>query len=220
MSESSADRNLLLGILALQMDFISRDELIGSMHAWVLDKGKSLAQILCERKALSDSERQVLEALVQKHVERHENDPARSLAAVGTGEPLRATLATIGDADLRSSLARLPAAGVNQGHGPPQPTPMEYTGAFSEPTQLGRARDGKELFQPRKEVGYWRVAVAPLNEDTVTREHALLEPLPGGRVRLSEQRERIALGSVRRSTIPCARTRFAHRPRCGSRGCP
>jgi len=36
----SADRNLLFGILALQMDFISREQLISAMHAWVLDKGK------------------------------------------------------------------------------------------------------------------------------------------------------------------------------------
>jgi hypothetical protein len=33
----SADRNALLGILVLQMDFLRRDELIAAMHAWVLD---------------------------------------------------------------------------------------------------------------------------------------------------------------------------------------
>ncbi len=38
----SADLNLLFGILALQMDFISRDALIRAMHAWVLAKAKPL----------------------------------------------------------------------------------------------------------------------------------------------------------------------------------
>ena len=38
MSQSAADRNLLFGILALQMDFISRDQLIEALHAWVLAK--------------------------------------------------------------------------------------------------------------------------------------------------------------------------------------
>ena len=33
-----ADRNLLFGILALQMDFITRDQLVAAMHAWVLAK--------------------------------------------------------------------------------------------------------------------------------------------------------------------------------------
>jgi hypothetical protein len=39
-----AERNLLFGILAVQMDFISRDALIAAMHAWVLDKVKPLGQ--------------------------------------------------------------------------------------------------------------------------------------------------------------------------------
>ena len=39
----AADLNLLFGILALQMDFISRDQLVAAMHAWVLDKSKALA---------------------------------------------------------------------------------------------------------------------------------------------------------------------------------
>ena len=40
---ATADRNLLFGILALQMDFIRRDDLIAAMHAWVLDKVKPRA---------------------------------------------------------------------------------------------------------------------------------------------------------------------------------
>src|SRR5262249_40041689 len=32
----SADRNLLFGILALQLDFVSRDALVAAMNAWVL----------------------------------------------------------------------------------------------------------------------------------------------------------------------------------------
>ncbi len=41
MATPNADRNLLFGILALQMDFISRDALIAAMNAWVLDKAKT-----------------------------------------------------------------------------------------------------------------------------------------------------------------------------------
>jgi len=48
-SRPSADRNLLFGILALQMDFRGRDALIAAMPAWVLNKAKPLGQILsCE----------------------------------------------------------------------------------------------------------------------------------------------------------------------------
>src|SRR4051794_7147566 len=40
----SADRNLLFGILALQMDFVPRDQLITAMNAWVLDKARPLGR--------------------------------------------------------------------------------------------------------------------------------------------------------------------------------
>ena len=55
-SRPSADRNRLFGILALQMEFISRDALIAAMHAWVLDKSKSLGQILSDQQALGADE--------------------------------------------------------------------------------------------------------------------------------------------------------------------
>ena len=53
---AAADRNLLFGILALQMDFIGRDALIAAMHAWVLDKAKPLGDILVEQRALDPTD--------------------------------------------------------------------------------------------------------------------------------------------------------------------
>jgi hypothetical protein len=77
----NADRNLLFGIIALQMDFISRDQLIVAMGAWILDKVKPLGQVLSEQRALSDEDREAIESLVRRHLLRHDNDPERSLAA-------------------------------------------------------------------------------------------------------------------------------------------
>ena len=53
----AADRNLLLGIIALQMDFISGDALIAAMHAWVLNKAGSISQVLQDRGSLTASRR-------------------------------------------------------------------------------------------------------------------------------------------------------------------
>ena len=50
---SHADRNLLFGILAVQMNFVARDALIAAMHAWVLERSKPLGRILVEQQALS-----------------------------------------------------------------------------------------------------------------------------------------------------------------------
>ena len=46
---ATTDRNLLFGVLALQMDFVGREGLVGAMNAWVLEKSRPLGSILVER---------------------------------------------------------------------------------------------------------------------------------------------------------------------------
>src|SRR3954462_8607471 len=82
MPHAHADRNLLFGILALQMDFISRDALIAAMHAWVLEKAKPLGQILQSRGGPARDERVLLDAMVAKHLQKHGEDAGRSLASL------------------------------------------------------------------------------------------------------------------------------------------
>jgi formylglycine-generating enzyme required for sulfatase activity/tRNA A-37 threonylcarbamoyl transferase component Bud32 len=106
----AADRNLLFGILALQMDFVSRDALIAAMHAWVLDKAKPLGQILREQGQLAEDEHALLEAMVRKHLEKHGNDPEQSLAAVSSIRSVRQDLQQIADPDVQASLAHVSAA--------------------------------------------------------------------------------------------------------------
>src|SRR5215831_7401170 len=107
---SSSDRNLLFGILALQMDFISRDALIAAMGAWVLDKAKPLGQILVEQGHLKPQHLALLEPLVQAHIEAHQNDPQQSLAALSSVSSVRQELAGVGDEDLQASLSIVGAA--------------------------------------------------------------------------------------------------------------
>jgi serine/threonine protein kinase/Flp pilus assembly protein TadD len=120
MDQPVADRNLLFGILALQMDFISRDGLIAAMNAWLLEKHRPLADLLEESGALTPAARALLEPLVRHHVEQHGGDPARSLASLSSVEWIRADLAAIGEADpeVQHSLARLVAATTAPGDDP------------------------------------------------------------------------------------------------------
>ncbi len=109
MPGHAADRNLLFGILALQMDFITRDALIASMNAWVLEKHRPLGEILVERGALDSKFRALLEPMVDAHVERHGGDPLASLAALSsvdsTAEALRQSIA---DPDVLASISHVP----------------------------------------------------------------------------------------------------------------
>jgi len=107
MASSSTDRSLLFGILALQMDFVSRDELIEAMNAWVLDKSKSLAQILVKEGFLEPDRRELLEALVREHVKQHRDDAQESLASLSSIGSAQKELEQIADADVQQSLAIL-----------------------------------------------------------------------------------------------------------------
>ena len=81
---AKCDSNLLMGILALQLDFIDRDQLVKSLNDWVLNKQTPLHQILREMGALSGDTEALLLAVVQKHLEMHEGDVEKSLAAVSS----------------------------------------------------------------------------------------------------------------------------------------
>ena len=91
----------------MQMDFVTREALIAAVSAWVLDKSKPLDRILVEQGALATDERDLLEPLIHKHLERHGGDPGRSLASVGSRGPAREALRHVADPELDASLALL-----------------------------------------------------------------------------------------------------------------
>src|SRR3974390_2663851 len=82
MSAQGADRNLLFGVLAWQMDFVTRDALTAAMHAWVVEKNRSLGEILLSRGELAEDEWGILEALVTKHLQKHDQDAGSSLLSL------------------------------------------------------------------------------------------------------------------------------------------
>jgi len=102
-----ADRNLLFGILALQLDFVTRDALIQAMNVWVLDKIRPLGQILIEHGALATDRHELLDALVREHLKQHSNDPEKSLAALSSIGSIRDDLSQVMDGDVTASLARI-----------------------------------------------------------------------------------------------------------------
>jgi serine/threonine-protein kinase len=109
-SRSDSDRNLLFGILALQMDFISREALITSVSAWIRDKAKPLALILVEQGALPEARRALLEPLFEEHLRVHGDDPEKRLGSVSSLGSVRDALAAVADADVEASLDRVGAA--------------------------------------------------------------------------------------------------------------
>src|SRR6516164_7753820 len=99
-SRIATGRNLLFGILALQNNFIGRDDLLAAFAAWVADKARSLAQILVDRGALDEARRALLEALVAEHLKQHGGDTEASLADVSSLDSVRDDLVRLDDTGL------------------------------------------------------------------------------------------------------------------------
>src|SRR5271156_4223445 len=111
MARVDADRNLLLGILAQQMDFVTRDALFEAMNAWIIRKETPLGALLVERGDLAKSRRDLLEALVDEHVRANGGDPARCLQALSSVSSVASDLSQVAAPDVQASVANLSMAG-------------------------------------------------------------------------------------------------------------
>jgi serine/threonine-protein kinase len=184
---SAADRNLLFGVLALQLDFVSRDALIEAMHAWAMEKGKALGQILVQRQALRPDKQQLLEALVDAHLEEHGNRADQSLAAVRPPAPLRRQLESIADPDLQASLLFF-----STGDFPPDQPPGEAPTADHTAVTPGVSLR-YEVLRPHARGGLGEVFVAldpHLGREVALKEiHAGHADHPGHRARFVREAE-------------------------------
>ena len=103
----AANRDLLIGLLALQNGMVERDVLVGAFRSWTGDKTRSIIEILATRGAIEIDDRALIEGLAREHLERHGDDVERSLAALNAGASTREDLARIGDPDIDATCAHL-----------------------------------------------------------------------------------------------------------------
>jgi eukaryotic-like serine/threonine-protein kinase len=178
---SHADRNLLFGILAVQMNFVARDALIAAMHAWVLERSKPLGRILVEQQALSPARHSLLEQLVNEHLAAHDGDAEKSLAAVGGVGPIRDDLRRIADSELHATLDRFVAPRDTTARDPEATT---TAGVVSAPAASSRFC----ILRPHAKGGLGQISIALDYE--LNREVALKELRP------------------ERADDPCSRARF------------
>lgn len=66
MSQSSADRNLILGVLAVQMEFVTGDQLMDAINVWIQNKNVGLDTILRNELLIDEVTQRILGDLADK----------------------------------------------------------------------------------------------------------------------------------------------------------
>ena len=158
----SIDRQLLFGVLALQMDFISAEQFAEACTVWASRKDKDLAQLMTERGWLQPQDLQDIDRLLARKVERHSGDVSASLREVSGDPRVYATVMGVGNDELRQSLGPTP---------PPQAVSLLATRGYTADS-MGRYT----LSHVHATGGIGRVWLA--HDPTLRREVALKELRP------------------------------------------
>jgi serine/threonine-protein kinase len=183
MAAKTADRDLLFGLLALQVGLIDQGQLVAAFQSWTRDKARPLAEYLAARGDLDTEQCAGVEAMVGLHLKKHRGDAERSLAAIPAGRSTRQSLAALGDPVIEHSLTQL-ASGSEED--------ADQTASYA----LGTATSDGQRFRvlrPHARGGLGEVSVA-LDEE-LHREVALKQILdkhaydPTSRVRFVREAE-------------------------------
>jgi hypothetical protein len=77
-TRDDTNRNLLLGLLAVQTGLIDQGQLVAAFGAWARANGKTLAEILFERGSIDAESRSLLAAAADEHLRLHGGDAERT----------------------------------------------------------------------------------------------------------------------------------------------
>src|SRR5262245_14930516 len=83
-----------------------------------------------------------------------------------------------------------------------------YSHSFSGVVELGRQNDGHEELYSQRQIlaGYWRAAIARLDEDTLSRKHLKLELVGDGRVRVTNLSTKVPVRTSEGAELTAAST--------------
>ncbi|GEM_PF-1936088 len=101
---ASNDLNLLLAVTALQIEFVSRDQLIDAMQRWVQDKTSEITRIMRDLGYLDERQAELLENLAQEHMRRNGGTVAGGLAALSGYDQIVPDVAALEDATLNQTI--------------------------------------------------------------------------------------------------------------------
>ena len=130
----SRESDLLFGLLALQMNFLSKEHLLEGAAVWMNDPKSDLPKLLLDRTFIKPSQHAVVKALVEEQLKLHGGDADRSLVAAPV------------DRGIRDGLLRLkPPAEVERSLVAMKPTDAGAQTVIVAPPSPDRYRLGAEI---------------------------------------------------------------------------
>jgi serine/threonine-protein kinase len=107
MPADAPDPNVLFGIVALQNGLIDQGQLVSATQSWIHEKHRPLAKILANGGALDAGELQAVDAMVGLILNKKGGNTTQGLSSLNVSPSARDALASIGDAEVDSTLNQI-----------------------------------------------------------------------------------------------------------------
>lgn len=107
MESRLTDRNLIAGVMALQLNCITPTQLIAGMQAWVFEKELPLEDLLLRQQSISAETCDFIKSIVSKYIELYGGSAAQSLASLSSVDDMVESVKDLVDPDLQASISQL-----------------------------------------------------------------------------------------------------------------
>ena len=98
MARTETDRNLMFGLIAMQSDLIEMSQFVDACTLWGSRKESSIADILVEQGWLLPDDREHVDYLLKRRVQKAGGDVKKSLA--GMSDDVKVALESIGNGEI------------------------------------------------------------------------------------------------------------------------